>query len=177
MAEAGNPLRLQNTGEHEEIVELHEVSPEGIILYDAIVYAGTPGINRTEKPVRVVGYHIDGKDYWVATDRYDLTAEQIALIYKLRWNIEIFFGWWKRYLHVYHLIARTPYGVMVQMLAGLITYLLLAIYCHTEYAEKVSIRRVRELRIKVKNEAAMMNETAGEPGETNCEQGTSYAKT
>ena len=118
----------------------------------------------------------EGKEYWVATDRYDLTAEQIALIYKLRWNIEIFFGWWKRHLHVYHLIARTPYGVMVQMLAGLITYLLLSIYCHTEYAEKVSIRGVRELRIRIKNEAAMMNETEGGPGETDFRQGMSHAK-
>jgi hypothetical protein len=89
---------------------------------------------------------------------------------------QIFFGWWKRHLHVYHLIARTPYGVMVQMLAGLITYLLLAIYCHTEYAEKVSIRRVRELRIRLKNEAAMTNETEGDLGEADCRQGTSHAK-
>jgi len=27
------------------------------------------------------------------------------MIYKLRWQIEIFFGWWKRHLKVYHLIA------------------------------------------------------------------------
>ena len=159
-----------------EIIELHEV--EGIIFYDALVYVGTPGINRTEKPVRVVGYCVAGKEYWIATDRHDLTAEQVALAYKLRWNIEIFFGWWKRHLHVYHLIARTPYGVMVQMLAGLITYLLLAIYCHAEYAEKVSIRRVRELRIKIKNEAAMANETEEDPGKrTGLRQGILHART
>jgi hypothetical protein len=158
-----------------EVIELHEAS--GIIFYDAIVYAGTPGINKTEKPVRVVGYRIDGKDYWVATDRHDLTAEQIALIYKLRWNIEIFFGWWKRHLHVYHLIARTPYGMMVQMLAGLITYLLLAIYCHAEYSEKVNIRRVRELRIKIKNEAAIMSEAEEDSGETGRGQGVLHART
>jgi len=158
-----------------EVIEPHGVS--GIIFYDALVHAGTPGINRTKEPVRVVGYRVEGKDYWVATDRHDLTAEQIALVYKLRWNIEIFFGWWKRHLHVYHLIARTPYGVMVQMLAGLITYLLLAIYCHNEHAEKVSIRRVRELRIKIRNEMAMTNETAGDPGETDFRQGIAHAKT
>jgi hypothetical protein len=159
-----------------EIIELHDV--EGIIFYDALVYVGTPGINRTEKPVRVVGYCVAGKEYWIATDRHDLTAEQVALAYKLRWNIEIFFGWWKRHLHVYHLIARTPYGVMVQMLAGLITYLLLAIYCHTEYAEKVNIRRVRELRIKIKNEVAMVNEIEEDPGErAGRRQGMSYART
>ena len=78
------------------------------------------------------------------------------MIYKLRWNIETFFAWWKRHLKVYHLIARSRYGLMVQMLAGLITYILLAIYCHSEFGEKVSIRRVRELRIIIRNEARAM---------------------
>jgi len=41
---------------------------------------------------------------------------------------------------------------MVQMVAGLITYLLLAIYCHKHYQERVSTKRVRELRIKIINE-------------------------
>jgi hypothetical protein len=113
---------------------------------------GTPGVNQTKNPVRVVGYTVNNTKYWVATSRHDLTAEQIAYIYKLRWDIEIFFGWWKRHLRVYHLIARSEYGLMVQILAGLITYLLLAIYCHEQHNEKVSIKRVRELRIKIQNE-------------------------
>lgn len=56
---------------------------------------------------------------------------------------------------------------MVQILAGLITYLLLAIYCHEEYGEKVSIKRVRELRHKIQNEAAQTdtNELLYRPGE------------
>ena len=41
---------------------------------------------------------------------------------------------------------------MVQILAGLITYLLLAIYCHEQHGENVSIKRVRELRIQIHNE-------------------------
>ena len=41
---------------------------------------------------------------------------------------------------------------MVQIIAGLITYLLLAIYCREQHNEKVSIKRVRELRIKIQNE-------------------------
>ncbi|RPJ59981.1 MAG: IS4 family transposase [Dehalococcoidia bacterium] len=137
-----------------EVIRENAISSGSIVFYDAIAYLGTKGLTRAEKEVRVVGYRVDGKEYWVATDRYDLTGEEIALIYKLRWNIEIFFGWWKRHLRVYHLIARTQYGVLVQILAGLITYLLLAIYCHSNYHEKVSIKRVRELRIKIRNEAA-----------------------
>jgi hypothetical protein len=43
--------------------------------------------------------------------------------------------------------------IILQILAGLITYLLLAIYCHEQHQEKVSIKRVRELRIQIQNEA------------------------
>jgi hypothetical protein len=99
------------------------------------------------------GYQIEGNKYWIATDRFDLTAEQVAQVYKLRWDIEIFFGWWKRHLRVYHLISRSRHGLMIQILAGLITYLLLAIYCHEEHGERVSIKRVRQLRTKILNES------------------------
>ncbi len=87
-------------------------------------------VNQTKKPLRLLGYQIEDKQYWVTTDRFDLTAEQIVLFYILRWDIETFFAWWKRHLKVYHLIARSQHGLMIQILAGLITYLLLAIYCH-----------------------------------------------
>lgn len=134
------------------LIKSNPLKPDSIVFYDAIVLLGTPGINQTEKELRVVGYEVDGIKYWVATNRYDLIAEQVALVYKLRWDIEKFFAWWKRHLKVYHLIARSEYGLMVQILSGLITYLLLAIYCHNEHSEKVSIKRVRELRIKIQNE-------------------------
>jgi len=134
-------------------IKLNDVTPQTMVFYDAVVLLGTPGVSQTEKAVRLVGYRADGKTYWVATDRHDLTAEQVALVYKLRWDIENFFAWWKRHLRVYHLIARSEHGLMVQLLSGLITYLLLAIYCNEEHGEKVNIRRVRELRNRIRNES------------------------
>jgi hypothetical protein len=38
--------------------------------------------------------------------------------------MENFFAWWKRPYKVYHLFARSKNGSMVQILSGLITYLL-----------------------------------------------------
>lgn len=135
------------------VIQANPVKSGSIVFYDAIVLLGTAGVNQTEKQLRVIGYRVDNKVYWVATNRFDLSAEEIATIYKLRWNIEIFFGWWKQHLKVYHLIARSEHGLMAQILGGLITYLLLAIYCYNNHKEKVSIKRVRELRIKIQNEA------------------------
>lgn len=139
------------------VIASRELPADSIVFFDAIVLLGTASVNQTSKELRLVGYRIGQAEYWVATDRYDLSAEQIALIYKLRWEIEKFFGWWKQHLTVYHLIARSEYGFMVQMIAGLITYLLLSIYCQKHYQERVSIKRVRELRIKIQNEARVFD--------------------
>jgi hypothetical protein len=134
------------------IIKANHVKPDSIVFYDAVVLLGTAGVNQTQKPLRLVGYEVDNVKYWIATNRHDLTAEQIATAYKLRWDIENFFAWWKRHLKVYHLIARSKHGLMVQILSGLITYLLLAIYCYEQHNEKVSIKRVRQLRINIQNE-------------------------
>ncbi len=143
------------------VVNENEIKNDSTVFYDAQVLLGTPeNKNQSQQPLRLVGYNINGVDYWIATNRNDLTAEQIAEIYKLRWNIESFFAWWKRHLRVYHLIARSPYGLMVQILAGLITYLLLAIHCHKKHGEPVNIKRVRELRLQIQNEIRDSETTA-----------------
>jgi len=179
---------LQSQGKHfviriranttKTVVKRNNVSIDSIVFYDAEVLLGTEeNNNKSRKSVRLVGYHIDGVDYWIVTDRRDLTAEQIAETYKLRWNIENFFAWWKRHLRVYHLFARSRYGLMVQILVGLITYLLLAIHCHKNHGETVSIKRVRELRIKIQNELRMAEASPDPQISKEQEQQRLHAKT
>lgn len=134
-------------------ISSNDIPENSIVFYDSVVLLGLPGESQTKKPLRLVGYSTDGSDFWIATDRYDLTSEQIAMIYKLRWDIEIFFGWWKRHMRVYHLIARSEYGLWVQILSGLITYILFSIYCQEKYGEQVNIKRIREMRNDIINES------------------------
>ena len=158
------------------VIEEYPVSPENYIFQDSLVLLGTPGVNQTQEPVRVVGYKIAGVKYYVATDRLDITADQVASIYKLRWDIETFFKWWKKHLKVYHLIARSQYGLMVQILGGLITYLLMAIYCQEQFNEPVSIKRIRQLRITIQNELRDGANRA-EPNKLSVKGQKLYAKT
>ncbi|MBW7897476.1 MAG: transposase [Candidatus Brocadia sapporoensis] len=50
---------------------------------------------------------INGKEYWITTNRYDLPAEDITFFYKFHWNVEMFFDWQKRRLKVNHLTTRS----------------------------------------------------------------------
>lgn len=148
---------------HRTVLEELPLATGSSASFDTKVILGVPSGKQTETPVRVVGFESGGVNYLIATDRFDLTAEQVMLAYKLRWHIETFFGWWKKHLHVYHLFARSKNGMLVQILSGLITYLLLAIYCHENHGERVSIRRVRQLRHQIQNEARQLF-SANPPG-------------
>lgn len=78
----------ESTGK--DILEEFPLQEGSHVFFDAKVLLGAPNVNQTKASVRLVGYVVDNKQYWVATDRYDLTAEQVALVYKLRWDVDIF---------------------------------------------------------------------------------------
>lgn len=58
------------------------------------------------------------------------TPLQIAVIYKLRWEIELFFRWIKQHLRLRGFFATTPNGVAIQIWTALCAYLLVAITKH-----------------------------------------------
>lgn len=64
----------------------------------------------------------------VATDREDLPADVISLIYKCRWQIEIFFRFFKHILGCRHLLSYSANGIELQIYAGIIVCLLIALY-------------------------------------------------
>ena len=60
----------------------------------------------------------------LATD-LEIQAELIALIYRYRWQIELFFKWLKSILGCRHLMAESPEGVAIQIYSALIAALML----------------------------------------------------
>jgi hypothetical protein len=76
------------------------------------------------EPIRVVRVEVDGKQLLLATD-LEIEAELIALIYRYRWQIELFFKWLKSILGCRHLMAESPEGVAIQIYSALIAALML----------------------------------------------------
>ena len=64
---------------------------------------------------------------WLITDRLDLDADLVALAYRYRWSVELFFRWLKCVLGARHLVAQNENGVTLQMYAALIVSLLIVL--------------------------------------------------
>jgi hypothetical protein len=60
----------------------------------------------------------------LASDRLDLDAAWIALGYKYRWTVELFFRWFKCILGCQHLLSTCQNGVTIQVYLALIASLL-----------------------------------------------------
>jgi len=74
---------------------------------------------------RVVQIESGGKTFLLATNRRDLPAHVIGLIYRYRWQIELFFKWVKTMLPCRHWLAESPEGASIQLYCVLIAALLL----------------------------------------------------
>jgi hypothetical protein len=67
-------------------------------------------------------------DMWLVTDRLDLSAEVIALLYRYRWQVELFFRWFKCVLGCKHLLAQSENGIRIELYAALIASLLIVLW-------------------------------------------------
>lgn len=64
----------------------------------------------------------------IATDQLDLPAEVVALLYQKRYEIELFFRFFKSLLGCRHLISSDPRGIRIQVYCAVIACLLLNLY-------------------------------------------------
>ncbi len=141
-----------------ETIEVRELTPEaraaGVRSDELVWIGGEKSGTRMKTKMRRIKVHIvnppphglkprgarvNGKcksirtsetefDVWLLTDRMDIPAESLALLYKYRWQIEIFFRWLKCTLGCRHLLAHSENGIQIQMYAALIASLLIVLW-------------------------------------------------
>lgn len=70
---------------------------------------------------------MDGKEIRVCTNIMDLSTKALAQIYKIRWQVEIFFKWIKQNLNMKRVFGTTRNSVYGQLHLELIAYLILRI--------------------------------------------------
>jgi hypothetical protein len=77
---------------------------------------------------RVVFYDKDGNRTFVFyTNNFELPAEYIALLYKYRWRVELFYKWMKQHLRINEFYGTSENAVKIQIYCAIIAYCLIAI--------------------------------------------------
>ena len=106
------------------------------VVRDRVVWLGGPQSGGAlHQPLRVVEVRTGKTDahgrpeiLLLASNRLDLDAELIALGYRYRWEIELFFRWFKCVLGCKHLLSTDRNGITIQLYLGLIASLLISLW-------------------------------------------------
>ena len=61
------------------------------------------------------------------TNNLEIPALTVAMLYKMRWRIELFFRWIKGHLSIKHYYGTSPNAVKTQIWIAVSTYLMIAI--------------------------------------------------
>jgi IS4 transposase len=122
-----------------QLVEERPLSDEartGGVLRDRVVNLGCEQSGTVFKqPLRVVEVATGKTDsqgrpdvLLLVTNRLDLDAAWIALGYKYRWTVELFFRWFKCVLGCKHLLSTCQNGVAIQVYLALIASVLITLW-------------------------------------------------
>jgi hypothetical protein len=97
---------------------------------DQIVWLANPGsIAHYPDKLRRIHY-VDaenGKSLVFLTNNFELPAKTIALLYKSRWQVELFFKWIKQHLRIKHFYGTSDNAVKTQIWISICVYVLVAI--------------------------------------------------
>lgn len=106
------------------VIEPFKLPGDSLVLSDEMVLIGTPQ-NRAENAFRLIKV-LDSKEneLHLITNRFDLSADEIAELYKSRWAIELFFKWLKQHLNIKKFYAQGEQGVHNQVYIAMIVYCL-----------------------------------------------------
>ena len=125
--------RLRKTARYEtiETKPLTAADQAAGVLSDTIVRIGwRKSRTAITQPLRLVEIAQAGnpdQPLRLLTNRFDLSAETIGVIYRHRWQIELFFRWLKCMANFKHFYSESQQGMTMQVYIALIGTLLIAI--------------------------------------------------
>lgn len=109
-----------------KVMNENAVSKGSTVLSDKEVILGCQS-TQMQHSVRIIQLidSSNGELFYIVTNRFDLTVEEIAQIYRLRWTIETFFKWIKQHLRIRKFFGTNFNSVLNQVYSALILFCLL----------------------------------------------------
>lgn len=108
------------------------------------------------------------------TNNLEIPALTVAMLYKMRWRIELFFRWIKQHLRIKHFYGTSPNAVKTQIWIAVATYLMVAIL-HKQMKLPGTLHRTLQLLSVHPFEKVTLNELLTESdhrtlGSSDCNQ-------
>lgn len=117
-----------------EIIEGEDLleGSDNILFDQTIRLTGLQTRKKYPVLLRRVGYYsVEHKrTFTYLTNNFGISAGYIALLYKNRWQVELFFKWIKQHLHIKSFWGVTENAVRIQIYSAITTYCLVAIIEH-----------------------------------------------
>ena len=108
--------------------------------------------NPLQVPVREIRVVTEtGKVLRIVTNDLDAPAQEIADLYKQRWQIELFFRWVKQTLRIKHFVGVCENAVRIQIAVALIAFLLLRLAQATQKVVRSPLEFARLVRTNLMN--------------------------
>jgi len=107
-----------------------KVDKKAGVKYDQIgTFNNQKSFSRYPEKLRCIKYFDieTNVEFVFLTNNFELSAFEIAILYKNRWQVELFFKWIKQHLKVTSFWGHTPNSVKTQLYCAIITYCLVAI--------------------------------------------------
>jgi hypothetical protein len=130
IADSGNDFVTKRGGNVQPHVVKEMPLPEEplasgyVVLRDALVYLG----DRRDCLYRMLRVRLPtGKEIVLLASLVHASADEICLLYRYRWTIEILFRWLRQTLQLDHFMSHDPTGILRQLLMALIVWGLLVI--------------------------------------------------
>ncbi len=115
------------------VIEDRAVDPNSGIMTDQIIRLdGLKTKYQYPENLRRVTYHDaeSGNDFVFYTNNRDVSAEQVALLYRYRWRVELFFKWMKQHLHIKEFFGHNENAIQIQIYTAISAYCIVAIAEH-----------------------------------------------
>lgn len=111
-----------------ETIDSRPVNGITVLVDHTILFCGRWAKSGYPEKLRRVRYYSAEKNEVLdfVTNNFELDAESISLLYRYRWQIELFFKWIKQHLRITSFYGTSANAVMIQIYVAFTTYCMLA---------------------------------------------------
>jgi transposase len=135
-----------------QVIKNLSVNEKNGVLSDTIItLSGFYQKRNYPNILRKVVFYDSGQNrtFVFLTNNFELSAEQIAFLYKNRWQIELFFKWIKQHLKIKSFWGTSENAVRIQIYTAIIAYCLVAIMAHDLKIERSTYEILQILTVSL----------------------------